>query len=308
MRVLLKKTITTCILAVSAAAFSAEKLDFLFLDTEGLSARSTLKKKNAVLFQISDSGADVVLLSSLGDRKVLDALTEKTEMIFAKFADSKKGGHLGLMSRIVPESVKIYSNMNYTIKEDVKLPVLRGFLHAVFEKDGYRLHMLGAHLKDRTTHPEYNQTDMRRYEARELRYLATEIIKNEENPNILVLANLNDTCGKSPVKAVYNRRFGVKKRLFDLRPLDSFGTSWTCWNAEIDAYERIDYAIASSPLLPEIDHTNCRIAENRPDKASKHRPLIVRVLCEDKALWTEEKIKELYPYAIYSRPAAIGKN
>jgi hypothetical protein len=199
-------------------------------------------------------------------------------------------------------------DITYSIKKDVRLPVRHGFIDAVFNIDGYTLHLFGACLKDRTGHPLYSQYDMRRYEARELRKLITALIKKEKYPNVLLLAGLNDTCGKSPVKDIYNRRFGIEKRLFDLRPVDSINVSWTALDEVRDEYERIDYAIVSSGLIPEVDLDETMIIEHADWRAaSSHRPLIVTVKCTEQPLWTKEKLDNKFPHTIRNPGYNIGQ-
>jgi len=191
------------------------------------------------------------------------------------------------------------------------LPLLQtAFLHATFDINGYIFHVFGANLKDRSKHPLYNQYDMRRYEARRLRALITKVIKSEKKhpANIVLLAGLNETCGKAPVKDIYNRRFGIEKRLFDLRPVDSLNVSWTFLNRSIDEYERIDYIIISSGIMPEVLLDETMIIENPNwSEASMHRPVIVTIRSEDMPVWSKEKIDKEFPKTIRSCKFHIGQ-
>jgi endonuclease/exonuclease/phosphatase family metal-dependent hydrolase len=185
--------------------------------------------------------------------------------------------------------------------------VLRGFIHAIFDFNGYKLHIFGAQLKDQTKHPKYLHTNMRRYEARVLKKLVSAVIKKDLNANVLVLADLNDSCGKSPVKAVYARRFGLEKRVFDIRPLDSINVSWTFLDEGRDEYNRVDYALVSFNLIPELNYEKCAILET-PNwrKLSAHRAIVVSISCVDKELWEANRVKEAFPNSIRSNEASIG--
>ncbi len=262
--------------------------------------------------QLKNSEAAVIVLAGIKNQNMLDSIKNTLNgFIFAELVEAEdKKSKIALLSKIKPEKYEAFTNLTYNIKKDVELPIQRGFIHAVFNIDGYKLHILGANLKDRIKHPLFNQTDMRRYEARKIRKIITDIIRSDKKhpPNILLLAGLNDTCGKSPVKDVYNRRFGIHKRLFDLRPVDSLNVSWTALDEVRDEYERIDYAIISSGLIPEIILDETIIIENKDwRKASYHRPLVVTVSCHKKDPWSKEKIKNKFPNTIRSPNFNIGQ-
>jgi len=250
---------------------------------------------------LKQTDSDIIILAGVKNKEEL----QKIKSCLSGFSYSQiingadTSSHLAYLSKKEPESFQAVTDLKYVIKKGIELPIQRGFIHAVIKKNNYKLHILGADLKNRNKHPLYNQTDMRRYEARKLRHYATAIIKKEKEPNILILADLNDSCGKSPVKAIYNRRFGIKKRLFDLRPLDKIQVSWTYLSKERDEYERIDYAIVSSPLIPEVIIEKTRIIDNSDwQKASSHRPIVVSISCIDRPLWTKDKINTIFPHAI----------
>jgi hypothetical protein len=275
---------------------------------------SITNEDRLVLIQkhLIDSEASVIVLAGVKDRKMLDII--KKSLPGFNFAEivitENKTSRIALLSKIKPEKFEALSDIKYNIKKDIELSVQRGFIHAVFNIQGYRFHLFGANLKDRTTHPLYNQTDMRRYEARKIRKIITDTIKSEkEKPaNILLLAGLSDTCGKSTVKDVYNRRFGIEKRLFDLRPVDSMNTSWTALDKTRDEYERIDYAIVSSGMIPEIDLDETMIIENYNwNKAAFHRPLIVTINCKEKTAWKDDILTKEFPNTIRSADFKIGQ-
>ena len=273
-----------------------------------ISAVSHLKdsggRVNLIAEQLKKEDVSIAVLSGIKDRSELDIIKDTMpDFTFAGMVEAEdQDNHIAIISKIAPEKYEALNNIKYNIGKGVMVPVRRGFLHAVFNLNGYRLHIFGANLKRRIKDPDYSQYDMRRYEAREIRKIITALIKKEKNPNILLLAGLNDTCGKSPVKDIYNRRFGIEKRLFDLRPVDSLNVSWTALDKQHDEYERIDYAIISSGLIPEVitDQTMI-IEESAWQQVSVHRPLIVTIACSDAPLWGKDKISEFFPYAIRAR-------
>ncbi len=291
--------------AASPHAEDAPEARFAFFETAGYSTDSPAEKKTAVFALLGKTDASVIVLSGLKDSKALDEIRGRLKGYeFSTIVEAADpASHICMISKVKPEKCTAVTDLKYEI-EKTELPVEKGLLHAVFKLGNYRLHLVSANLKDRVKHPQFNQTDMRRYEARQLRYYVTDIIKKDKEANILVLGNMNDTCGMSPIKDIYNRRFDVVKRLFDIRPLDGGRTSWTSWNPATDDYERIDYAIGTSGLLPEIVRDKTLIVDDPAwAKASGHRPLLVTVRCRDEEKWTEEKLAAEYPNTIYEGPA-----
>ncbi|OGV44368.1 MAG: hypothetical protein A2X48_08730 [Lentisphaerae bacterium GWF2_49_21] len=289
-----------------AANGNPETLPVLFFDTGGYSIELPAERKKEIFEQVARNKADIFVFTGIKDAKAMDEIMDRLNgCVFKEMVEgADRESHIAVFAKIKPEKFEAMTDVKYKI-EDKELPVSRGFAHAVFNVKGYKFHLLAADLKDRQQHPEYNQTDMRRYEARQLRYLVNDISKAEPGSNILVVGNLNDTCGKSPMKELYNRRSGIEKRLFDIRPLDPMNTSWTCWNSATDDYERIDYALASFSMISEIarDRT-CVIYSDDWKKASVHRPFIVNLYCTDSDKPLKENLDKTYPYCIYSGEAA----
>ena len=289
-------------------AAAEEKITCCYYDIAGSNnAPVTKQRKDIITEQLRKSKASIVVLAGLRDQAMLDSILKDLKgFTFSEIVETGSNStHIAMIAKMRPEKFKALTDQKYNIKKGVTLPVERGFIHAVFDINGYILHIFGANLKDRTKHPLYNQYDMRRYEARALRKLITATIKKDKKhpANILLLAGLNDSCGKAPVKDVYNRRFGIEKRLFDLRPIDSLNVSWTYLDDATDEYERIDFAIASSGIIPEIVFDETVILEDpRWYTASTHRPIIVTLIPVEKPVWSKEKLSTLFPKTIRSTP------
>ena len=182
---------------------------------------------------------------------------------------------LAVLAKWLPETVAHDTAATYNLGMSV-VRVQRGFAHVVFRWDnGYRLHVIGAHLKSKLFDPR-GQTDMRRYEARLLRALVTAILEADATANVLVLGDFNDAPDSSPLNTIINRRTPPDKQLYDLRPVDLQGTCWTHLQDGEDTYSRIDYAIASRGLLPEVRLAKTVIPAYADWYiASDHRPLLV---------------------------------
>lgn len=279
---------------------SAKDLNLCFYDIDK-NKTGTENRIRQISKNLQDSEADIIIMAGVKDEQELQQIKSPLKnFIYSQLVNGEdKNSHLAYLSKQKPYEFKAVSDLQYIIKAGIKLRVQHGFIHAIFNQNGYFLHIFGADLKNREKHPIYNQTDMRRYEARQLRGLINSVLKKDPEANILILGNLNDTCGKSPIKDIYNRRFGIEKRLLDLRPLDKMNVSWTFLSHERDEYERIDYAIASSHLIPEVMFNKNRIISTKKGgNASSHRPIQISISCQDRPLWTKEKINLVFPNTI----------
>jgi hypothetical protein len=312
------KKITACfifmlLLSGKIYADSAEKQTCCYYDiSDNPSATLSPERINIISEQLRNSDASIIVLAGLRGQAMLDSIVNKLDgFIFSELIEtSANATQIAMIAKFKPEKFEALTDLTYNIKKGTPLPVQRGFLHAIFNFNGYILHVFGANLKDRIRDPLYNQYDMRRYEARILRKLITAVIKKEkkEPANIILLAGLNDTCGKAPVKDIYNRRFGIAKRLFDLRPVDSLNVSWTALDESRDEYERVDYIIISSGIIPEIVINETMIIENpKWRKASLHRPVMTTFIPVNKPIWSDEKINAEFPHTIRSAHFNIGQ-
>jgi len=295
--------ILTSLFCINSYSADTPTLTATFLDIDYSLPLSDSRIK-IISSALNNIAPDIIVFAGIKDINQLQKLQKKiTGFKYSQLVDGHdKKSHLAYLSKEPPKQFASITDQTYIIKKGIPLPVQRGFLHAIVEIDNYKLHILGADLKNQKKDPLYNQTDMRRYEARKIRQIATTIIKSEKDANILLLANLNDSFGKSAVKTVYNRRFGIPKRLFDLRPTDKIDVNWTFFDQRHDEYQRYDYAIASSPLIPEVLLNNSQIYDdNNWQLLSTHRPISVTIKCKNQPLWTKEKLKKIFPNAVYQK-------
>lgn len=238
----------------------------------------------AILAKISPDVA--VLIETSGAQAVAElAAAVKANGVLYPFATVVEGfdqeRRIAMLAKMVPLKIEHDTTSFYNLGGK-HMRVQRGFGHVVFAwANGYRLHVVAAHLKSKMYDP-MGQTDMRRYEARQLRYLVDAILKAETHANILVLGDLNDTPESSPLNTLCSRRSGAEKQLFDLRPEDKANAAWThLWDVA-DTYSRIDYALVSYGLLPEVVLAKTQIPDI-PDWyiASDHRPVLVTLTPKD---------------------------
>ncbi|MDD7984542.1 endonuclease/exonuclease/phosphatase family protein [Lentisphaera marina] len=249
--------------------------------------KSSVSRK-ATASVIAKINADIVLLSELGHGNSLDELLvdlgeRNVSYPFTSIVDGPDSlRRLCVLAKSAPVKVDHRTKVKFKLKGE-EVSVSRGFAYCVFEwQNSYRLHFIGAHLKSKIPSP-LGQTDMRRYEARQLHYLVASILKQEPEANIIVAGDMNDTFDSSPIKEIQYRRYKDEKRLYDLRPYDKSHASWTHYYDKSDEYSRIDYFFASYAMLNEINYEGLMIPHS-PHWfiASDHRPLVLKFTPENK--------------------------
>lgn len=243
--------------------------------------------RRACIAVLRELDADIVVLLEVGGETVLEEIRlalngEGRDYVFQSVVQ----GHdrirrIGLLARLVPASVEHVTGATYNLGGKT-VPVQRGFANCEFAwPNGYRLRLVAAHLKSKRFNP-LGQTDMRRYEARHLRYLVDEYINNDAACNLLLVGDFNDSPNSSPLNTLYSRRRNAGGQLFDLRPLDEHGLAWTHFWDDEDLYSRIDYALVSRALIPEIDGKQTHIPDFAGMRlASDHRPLLITLRLRD---------------------------
>lgn len=283
-----------------------------FLQHGRSTPRKTDQSKKALFKTIKDTDPDIIMMSEIGGPEAIKDLQSNLKSypysVIMHGADSTR--FIGCMAKFKPEKITKVDNLTYNIKPKKRqynsmeqVPVQRGFLHVLFKKGDYQLHIVNAHLKARLFHPRYNQTDMRRLEARLLKYYVNDILKTDAEANILVTGDMNDVYSSNPLVTLRGASQKFPKRLYDLKPADAEGNTWTHWWKEQDSYGRIDYFLASPALLPEIDFSKSRIAHLAKEwlNASDHRPIVTVINTQDEKAWNEEKINAKFKDGIYIR-------
>ncbi|MEO0417152.1 MAG: endonuclease/exonuclease/phosphatase family protein, partial [Verrucomicrobiota bacterium] len=160
--------------------------------------------------------------------------------------------------------------------EGQEFPIGRGVLDVtVAISDEYPLRLIGLHLKSKRPVPMASEADMRLNEARLARQHIVKVVDKDRDINLLVFGDLNDMKHEAPVKAVKGR-LGSNAYLTPLNLADQYGFRWTHHWDFADSYARIDFAMVSKGLSPEVDRASSRIHHWEDwDKASDHRPLVV---------------------------------
>lgn len=270
------------------------------LDNQRLAKISEMLKSNS---------PDIAVLAGIKNLEELKKI--KSAVItydHISFDENDKEDLLVFFSKIKPENLS-YVKGEYKIRNDKKNSEdtleTKSFIVAKFAVQNYVFYVISGKVKDQTPHSEYNQFDMRRYEIRQLRYVFDKIQKADPEANILILANLNDSCEMSTVKEIYARKYGYKKRVFDIRPIDKLKTTWTYWEQNSDEYIRSSYALMSYNMLPELIRDNTKIVL-RDDwlSISPHRPIYISFIASEMQEYSDKYLAAIYENSIYSEIAA----
>ncbi len=146
----------------------------------------------------------------------------------------------------------------------------------------YHLRYIGLHLKSKREVPEGDQGLMRLNEARLARQHIDRILEAEPGANLIVAGDFNDLRNEAPVRTLQGG-FGGQGYLTALTLSDAFGFRWTHHWSFADSYARFDYVLYSQGMKGEIDRKASHIHHwDNWDKASDHRPLVVKILPRDR--------------------------
>lgn len=233
--------------------------------------------RDAIAHIITAEAPDILLLQEMGRKNMLNDLQQRLSIQGNAYAYQEllhRGRHqinLAVLSKIPLESVTRHTNDTYRIGE-ATLHMSRGMLELEIKpQHAPPVTVLNVHLKSKIYH-QLGQTEMRRNEARILHQLIRKRLKEQPDRLLLVAGDLNDHCKSSVFRTILAEN--SKYPLADLRPQDQMGNAWTHQNSDIDSYNRIDYFLASTNLLPRVMNSYTSTHQELLT-ASDHRPLIV---------------------------------
>ena len=244
---------------------------------------------DAVVEIITKAAPDIVGITEIGIEEVKDLqkrLAKKglklEHTTIAEGYDPVR--HVALFSRF-PIIATDHQVTDSYMAGPVELQFKRGILDATVEPaPGYKLRILGTHLKSKRESQVADQAIMRREEAKIVRAHADEILNKEPKVNLLVFGDFNDYRPEPPIKAVQGR-FGSDLYLRDIQVADSDGYRWTHYWSWADVYSRIDFNFVSKGLYPEVDRDASYI-DNSPEwtAASDHRAIILKIIPKDRKI------------------------
>jgi endonuclease/exonuclease/phosphatase family metal-dependent hydrolase len=238
---------------------------------------------DAVAEIIASARPDILGVCEMGCRESLADLQHRLdargvrlpEVEFVDGPDPDR--HLALLSRFPIAARFSLARVPFVLEGRPQL-VRRGFLEVTVEPAaGYRLRLLGAHLKSRLATGE-NESLVRRLESQLLRERAEAILQANPLENLLVYGDMNDTKDQACIQSIQGIR-NSPNGLTDLHARDPLGDYWTHFWKTGDVYARIDYLFASRGLLPEILPERTTIDRSaRWQVASDHRMLCAEII------------------------------
>ncbi len=189
--------------------------------------------------------------------------------------------HVAALSKFPFVARDHQTDLRYKI-DVVDLAFQRGIFDATVQVNpGYQLRLLGLHLKSKREVQEADQGLMRRNEAHLVRKHVDAILTSQPETNLLLFGDLNDTRNEPAIRAVQGR-FGSNTYLRAVTCADANGEVWTHYWSFADIYARIDYALVSDALFPEIVTDSGEIVTGKDwFLASDHRPIKLKIVPED---------------------------
>ena len=236
---------------------------------------------DAVVQAIKAINPDILGLCEMGPPRQFEEFRKRlstvglaySEAEFVEAADPDR--HLVLLSRF--PLVERHSQPDVPYESNGRREkVKRGFLDVTVQVNGgFRLRVLGAHLKSKRPSPgAVNEENLRRNEAHLLRNRVCEILTGEPAVNLLVFGDFNDTKDQPAIQEIVGRR-GAPDALTDLAPSDEQGDRWTHYWKVDDVYARIDYLFVNHALSPRVVRDRSYVYRSAFwNTASDHRPVV----------------------------------
>ncbi len=231
----------------------------------------------AVISIIVAERPDVLAVQEVGSPEVFRGFQQALKdsgLIYEHVEYLRRGQHeinMAVLSRFPIVERQSHTNDAYSIGK-AKVAVARGFIDVdIRVNDAYVFRLLTAHLKSKVFH-QMGQTEMRRNEARLLNKHVRKALKNKPDLNLLVVGDMNDTFKSAALREILGK---TKRVLFDLRPHDFVGDTWTRISITDDQYDRIDYLLVSAGMSSEVVAEKTHVVRH-PEMllASDHRPLV----------------------------------
>ena len=245
------------------------------------------REVHALVDMIADIKPDMLGVCEIGTKDDLADLQKRlaeagVNLPVAEWVDSADANrNLALLSKFPVVERHHRTDLTYQLGGAV-LPYGRGILDATVEPaPGYRLRLVGTHLKSKREVEGSDQEEMRRNEAHLLHQHIDEILEAAPETNLMVYGDFNDIKNTAGIQELKGEK-GAHNSLFDIYLKDRFGYTWTHYWSTGDQYSRIDYVMVSKAMLPEIQKRDCYI-HSAPEwfAASDHRPLVIRLLPEE---------------------------
>jgi endonuclease/exonuclease/phosphatase family metal-dependent hydrolase len=240
-------------------------------------------EKNAVVDVIASHRPDILGVVEMGSR---DDLEDFRARLKAKGLDYPHvewhegidpDRHVALLSRFPIVAHESQDHVAFDL-DGRPQAIQRGILDVTVEpQPGWRLRLIGLHLKSRRVTPDADQEALRAREAWFVRKYLDGIFEKDSKARLLLYGDLNDTKDQYSIKQIQGS-MRAPGRLTDIRIADDRGERWTHYYLVADEYSRIDYLMASPALRGDIDTKKSGI-DSSPAwrKASDHRAIFTTI-------------------------------
>jgi endonuclease/exonuclease/phosphatase family metal-dependent hydrolase len=202
---------------------------------------------------------------------------------------------VGILSRFPIVSRKPHTNESFLL-DGRRFRVSRGFLEVGIQPSpGYRFTLFTAHLKSKRTTAAADEAQLREQEARLLRGLVEERLKEKPDANIVVCGDFNDTKDSRAIRALVGGN--TRTPLTDTRPVERNGdhlpsenprwdprhVAWTHFYGKEDTYSRFDYLLLSPGMVREWRREGSYLPVVADwGLASDHRPVVCEFESEER--------------------------
>jgi len=240
-------------------------------------------EKNAVADVIASHRPDILGVMEMGQRSDLDDLVARLKargldypaIEWHEGADLTR--HVALLSRFPILARNSQDHITFDLGGRPEA-VERGILDVTVEPaPGYRIRLIGLHLKSRLADMDADEGALRAKEAWCVRQYLDTIFTSDPKVKLLVFGDLNDTRNDYPIKEILGP-WQSSAALRDIPLRDGNGEYWTEYWSAADVYSRIDYFLASRALRRDIDGSRSGIDHSSHwNDASDHRAIFVTV-------------------------------
>jgi len=232
---------------------------------------------------VKDIHPDILGVSEMGPRDAFEDFKTRVAQAGLGYSDFEYVDgpdpcrHVALLSRYPIISRQSMPDVPYDLN-GVREKVKRGFLDVTVRiPPGYRLRLVGVHLKSKLTAPEGEEL-IRRNEAHILRAHIEKILAEDPSVNLLLYGDFNDTKNEPAIQEIMGVRH-TPGYMADLWLKDGAGERWTEYWKAADIYSRIDYIFANARLFHQIDLAKCGVYRSEYwAEASDHRPVVATIL------------------------------
>ncbi len=182
---------------------------------------------------------------------------------------------LAVLSKLEPLNIHTHPKIAFKYFKHSTY-VRRGMLELWFKENGHTWALYVVHLKSH--YPSNNEKDL---ESKQLRKSEAYALRNKiqsltpPTTPYLIVGDFNDHPYSAPLRAFLKKKDITLTHM--LNAYDSRQESWTFHHSKMGIYSRLDYILASLPMLPYIQGQIAHIEDTLPHslEASDHRLIYV---------------------------------